>query len=275
MDQQLIENMVRLALEEDIGSGDVTAQLIRADELSKGTIISREKAIVCGTRFVDEVFKQIDASVQIEWLVADGDLIAQDDILCQLSGLSRSLLSGERAALNFLQTLCGTATETHRYVEAIGANKTRVLDTRKTIPGFRLAQKYAVSCGGGKNHRVGLYDAFLIKENHIHAAGSITKAVTAARELNTNILLEVEVENFTQLDEALSCGVKRILLDNFTLDDLSRAVVVAGEKADLEASGNIDLTTIGVVAATGVDFISTGAITKNIKAIDLSMRFNG
>lgn len=275
MDQQRIENMVRLALEEDIGTGDVTAQLIPADEISKGSIISREKAIICGTRFVDEVFRQIDASIQIEWLVADGDLVAENDTLCRLSGLSRSLLTGERAALNFLQTLSGTATETHRYVEAIGESKTRVLDTRKTIPGFRLAQKYAVSCGGGKNHRIGLYDAFLIKENHIHAAGSITKAVAAARELNSNILLEVEVETFTQLNEALNCGVKRILLDNFSTDELTQAVVITGEKANLEASGNIDLTTIGVVAATGVDFISTGAITKNVKAIDLSMRFNG
>ena len=275
MDQQLIENMVRLSLEEDIGSGDVTAQLIPADELSQGTIISREQAIICGTRFVDEVFEQIDSSITIEWLVADGDLVAENEILCQFAGLSRPLLTGERAALNFLQTLSGTATETHRYVAAIGDAKTRVLDTRKTLPGLRLAQKYAVSCGGGKNHRVGLYDAFLIKENHIHAAGSITAAVAAARNLDTNILLEVEVENFEQLDETLECGVKRILLDNFTLDELTRAVSIAGEKTDLEASGNIDLTTIGAVAATGVDFISTGAITKNVKAIDLSMRFNG
>lgn len=275
MDQQLIENMVQLALREDIGTGDVTAQLIPSDELSKGTIISREKAIICGTRFIDEVFKQVDASIQIEWLVADGDLVSAEQTLCTLSGNSRSLLTGERAALNFLQTLSGTATITHRYVMAIGDCKARVLDTRKTIPGLRLAQKYAVSCGGGKNHRIGLYDAFLIKENHIHAAGSIKEAVAAARELNTNILLEVEVENFVQLNEALECGVKRILLDNFTLDELTQAVTIAGDKADLEASGNIDLTTIGEVAATGVDYISTGAITKNVKAIDLSMRFTG
>lgn len=275
MDQQLIENMVRLALDEDIGTGDVTAQLIPADELSTGTIISREKAIICGTRFVDEVFKQVDASIQIEWLVVDGDLVTANQTLCNLSGLARPLLTGERAALNFLQTLSGTATETHRYVTAIGDYKARVLDTRKTIPGFRLAQKYAVSCGGGKNHRVGLYDAFLIKENHIHAAGSIAEAVAAARELDTNILLEVEVENFVQLDETLQCGVKRILLDNFTLEELTQAVTIAGEKADLEASGNIDLTTINAVAATGVDFISTGAITKHVRAIDLSMRFTG
>lgn len=275
MDQQLIENMVQLALREDIGTGDVTAQLIPSDELSKGTIVSREKAIICGTRFIDEVFKQVDASIQIEWLVADGDLVSAEQTLCTLSGNSRSLLTGERAALNFLQTLSGTATITHRYVMAIGDCKARVLDTRKTIPGLRLAQKYAVSCGGGKNHRIGLYDAFLIKENHIHAAGSIKEAVAAARELNTNILLEVEVENFVQLNEALECGVKRILLDNFTLDELTQAVTIAGDKADLEASGNIDLTTIGEVAATGVDYISTGAITKNVKAIDLSMRFTG
>lgn len=275
MDQQLIENMVQLALREDIGTGDVTAQLIPSDELSKGTIISREKAIICGTRFVDEVFKQVDASIQIEWLVADGDLVSAEQTLCTLSGISRALLTGERAALNFLQTLSGTATITHRYVMAIGDCKARVLDTRKTIPGLRLAQKYAVSCGGGKNHRIGLYDAFLIKENHIHAAGSIKEAVAAARELNTNILLEVEVENFVQLNEALESGVKRILLDNFTLGELTQAVTIAGDKADLEASGNIDLTTIGEVAATGVDYISTGAITKNVKAIDLSMRFTG
>lgn len=267
--------MVQLALREDIGTGDVTAQLIPSDELSKGTIISREKAIICGTRFIDEVFKQVDASIQIEWLVADGDLVSAEQTLCTLSGNSRSLLTGERAALNFLQTLSGTATITHRYVMAIGDCKARVLDTRKTIPGLRLAQKYAVGCGGGKNHRIGLYDAFLIKENHIHAAGSIKEAVAAARELNTNILLEVEVENFVQLNEALECGVKRILLDNFTLDELTQAVTIAGDKADLEASGNIDLTTIGEVAATGVDYISTGAITKNVKAIDLSMRFTG
>ena len=273
MDQQTLQQLVKTALNEDIGSGDVTAKLIPTAESSRAIIISRENAIVCGTAFVEEVFRQLDSSISVNRLVSDGDAVTPDQVLCSLSGNSRKLLTGERTALNFLQTLSGTATLTASYVTAMGRSETRLLDTRKTLPGLRLAQKYAVTCGGGLNHRVGLYDAFLIKENHIHAAGSITKAVAAAREVAPEILLEVEVETFEQLDESLECGVKRILLDNFSLDDLRKAVAVAGNRADLEASGNIDLTTIRDVAATGVDFISTGAITKNVTAIDLSMRF--
>ena len=273
MEHSVIETMVRAALEEDIGTGDVTAQLIPADELSVAVIISREPAVISGCAFADEVFRQVDASIKVEWRVRDGDRVEPDDELCVLRGNSRALLTAERSALNFLQTLSGTATITRAYVDATGEHKARVLDTRKTIPGMRLAQKYAVTCGGGHNHRVGLYDAFLIKENHIHAAGSINAAVAEARTIAADILLEVEVETFEQLDEALACGVKRILLDNFSLEELRRAVEIAGDQADLEASGNIDLTTIGDVAATGVDFISTGSITKHITAIDLSMRF--
>lgn len=273
MEQTVIETMVRAALEEDIGTGDVTARLIPTDATSVAVIISREPAVIAGCGFADEVFRQIDAAITCEWQVQDGDRVQPNDTLCVLRGNSRALLTAERSALNFLQTLSGTATATRAYVDATGDHKARVLDTRKTIPGMRLAQKYAVTCGGGHNHRVGLYDAFLIKENHIHAAGSITAAVSEARSIASDILLEVEVETFEQLDEALACGVKRILLDNFSLDDLRRAVTIAGDQADLEASGNIDLTTIGDVAATGVDFISTGSITKHITAIDLSMRF--
>lgn len=273
MNQQLIEDMVHGALREDIGSGDVTAQLIPENENSKATIITREPAVICGCRFVDEVFKELDKTVTIDWTVVDGDIVMPNAVLCTLTGKSRSLLTGERTALNFLQTLSGTATLTHRYVEAIGDNPAKLLDTRKTIPGMRLAQKFAVACGGGMNHRIGLYDAFLIKENHIHAAGGISGAVKTAGILASDLLLEVEVETFEQLQEAIDCGVKRILLDNFSLHDLEKAVGIAGDKADLEASGNISLETIFEVAKTGVDYISTGSITKNITAIDLSMRF--
>lgn len=273
MEQQQIQGLVKVALAEDIGTGDVTARLIPADEQSRAIIISREDAVICGTAFVDEVFRQLDPAIAVNWLVKDGDPVTPDQVLCSLDGHSRSLLTGERAALNFMQTLSGTATVTGEYVRAMGTVRTRLLDTRKTIPGLRLAQKYAVVCGGGLNHRVGLYDAFLIKENHIHAAGSISAAVAAARELAPDILLEVEVETFEQLRESLNCGVKRILLDNFSLSELREAVAIAGGSADLEASGNIDLKTIRQVAETGVDFISTGAITKHVRAVDLSMRF--
>ncbi|MDO6459475.1 carboxylating nicotinate-nucleotide diphosphorylase [Granulosicoccaceae sp. 1_MG-2023] len=273
MEKTAIETLVRTALQEDIGTGDVTAQLIPAGAESVAVIISREAAVIAGCPFVEEVMRQIDSNIRIEWQVSDGDQVAPDDTLCVVRGNSRALLTAERTALNFLQTLSGTATLTRAYVRAIGEHKARVLDTRKTIPGLRLAQKYAVTCGGGHNHRVGLFDAFLIKENHIHAAGSISAAVEEARKIAPDILLEVEVETFAQLDEALACGVKRILLDNFSLDELRKAVAIAGEQADLEASGNIDLNTIGAVAATGVDFISTGSITKHVTAIDLSMRF--
>ncbi len=273
MNQQLIEDMVRAALEEDIGSGDVTAELIPVNEISSAIILSREPAVVCGCRFLDEVFRQLDHRVKIDWQVTDADAVEKNTVLCNLNGNSRSLLTGERTALNFLQTLSGTATLTNRYVNAIGDLPTKLLDTRKTVPGFRLAQKYAVSCGGGHNHRVGLYDAFLIKENHIHAAGSMEKAVAAARQLAPDLMLEVEVETLSQLAEAVDCGVKRILLDNFNLQELKKAVGMAGHAADLEASGNITLENIGSVAATGVDFISTGSVTKHVTAIDLSMRF--
>ncbi len=273
MDQNTLQEMVKTALKEDIGSGDVTARLIPIDQTSNATIISRENAVICGCEFVNAVFAQLDTKVSIHWRVNDGERVTPDQVLCTLNGNSRSLLTGERAALNFLQTLSGTATETQRYVDATGDTPAKVLDTRKTVPGLRLAQKYAVTCGGGHNHRVGLYDAFLIKENHIHAAGSITSAVEAARKIAPDILLEVEVETFEQLNESLACGVRRILLDNFSLDDLRTAVKMTGTQADLEASGNIDLTTILSVAETGVDFISTGAITKHVTAIDLSMRF--
>jgi nicotinate-nucleotide pyrophosphorylase (carboxylating) len=269
-----ITHLVATALQEDIGDGDVTAQLIDANACAQATIISREAAVICGCDFVDEVFRQLGTDIAVDWRVHDGDEVTPNTLLCTLGGNARTLLTGERTALNFLQTLAGTATLTRAYVNAIGAHKTRLLDTRKTLPGLRLAQKYAVACGGGMNHRIGLYDAFLIKENHIQAAGSIAGAVDAARRVSADLLLEVEVETFAQLDECLDCGVERVLLDNFSLDDLGTVVTRVDGRAALEASGNIDLETIHAVAQTGVDFISTGAITKHVRAVDLSMRFD-
>ncbi len=262
-----------IALLEDIGDGDVTAQLILEKERSNAAIVAREQAIICGCDFVSEVFRQLDDTVNLDWKVKDGQSVESDETLCELQGSSRSLLTGERTALNFLQTLSGTATQTHLFVEAISKHPAKLLDTRKTIPGLRFAQKYAVICGGGYNHRIGLFDAFLIKENHIAASGGIAQAVVSAQKLAPDLLLEVEVETFEQLDEAVASGVNRILLDNFTLEKMRSAVNRVGDKVELEASGNITLETILAVAKTGVDYISTGSITKHVTAIDLSMRF--
>ena len=268
---------VAAALAEDVGPGDLTAQLIPAERSSHATVITREDAVVCGTAWFDEVFRQIDTRVRVTWSTRDGERVRADQLLCTLEGPSRSLLTGERTALNFLQALSGTATVTRRYVDAVAGTGCRILDTRKTVPGLRVAQKYAVRCGGGTNHRIGLFDAILVKENHIAAAGSIAGAVTEARRLDSKVLLEVEVENPAQLREALDARVDRILLDNFSLDDMRDAVRStrghANAGTELEASGNMSLETLRAVAETGVDFISVGGLTKHLRAVDLSMRF--
>ncbi len=256
-----------------MGSGDVTAQLIHETTTADARIISRQKAIICGTAWVDMVFRQLDSRVMINWSVQDGDVVIADQSLCTLHGPARSILSGERTALNFLQTLSATATRTHEFVTAVSGTRCRILDTRKTIPGLRLAQKYAVLCGGGVNHRTGLYDMILIKENHIHAAGSIAAAVNTARQQSPGLKIEVEVENLDELKQALDAGVDRILLDNMDLATLEKAVALNGGKTQLEASGGMELSRVSEVAHTGVDFISVGEITKSIAAVDLSLRF--
>ena len=268
---------VAAALAEDVGAGDLTASLIDADAVVGATIIAREALVLCGEEWVNEVFRQLDENMIIDWYIGDGGRAEANDVICKLVGPARALLTGERTALNFLQTLSSTATTTAAYVSAVAGTRARVLDTRKTIPGLRLAQKYAVSCGGGVNHRVGLYDAILIKENHIRSAGSITAALQRAAELGADVLIEVEVESHDELLEALDAGATRILLDNFSLDALREAVATNGGYgvvgAELEASGNVTLDSIRQIAETGVDYISTGALTKNINAADLSMLF--
>ncbi len=267
----LIET-VQNALQEDIGSGDITAQLIPTENWAKAQIISREPAIICGIPWVDEVFRQLDEQVTLSWQVQEGEHVQADQILLYLTGPARPLLTGERTALNFLQLLSGTATQTNHYVQKLKGTSTQLLDTRKTLPGLRRAQKYAVHCGGGSNHRLGLYDAFLIKENHIMAAGSLSQAVTQARLLAPHLPVEVEVETLTQITEALAVQVDSLLLDNFTLPQLRQAVELVQKRAKLEASGGVNLNTVRTIAETGVDFISIGAITKHVQAIDLSMR---
>ncbi len=262
---------VQNALAEDIGSGDINVELL-AKEIITAQLISREPAILCGIAWFEATFRQLDNKVKIDWLVKDSDNIKPDQCLCKITGTAQTLLTGERTAINFLQLLSATATETKLYVDAIADTNTRILDTRKTIPGLRRAQKYAVHCGGGTNHRMGLYDAFLLKENHIAAAGSITKAVIAARNHVPNLPIEIEVETLEQVKEALDIKAERLLLDNFELDKLYRAVDMVQKQVELEASGGITLDNIHAIAKTGVDFISIGAITKNIQAIDFSMR---
>lgn len=265
---------VARALAEDIGSGDVTATLIPEQTSARATVISREPAVLCGRPWFDTVFQQLDKQVQITWRASDGDKIESDQILCELRGPARSLLSGERTALNFLQTLSGTATQTRAYVDAIQGTRARILDTRKTLPGLRTAQKYAVTCGGGLNHRMGLHDAVLIKENHIAAAGSVAAALTRARTAApVDMTVEIEVENLEQLREALAAGARRILLDNFDLTGLRTAVAETAGHAQLEASGSVTLENVRAIAETGVDFISIGSLTKHLRAVDLSMRF--
>ena len=276
--KQSIGSTVATALAEDVGDGDLTASLIDVDAVVGATIIARESLLLAGQPWVNEVFAQLDENVVIDWYISDGQEAEADDVICKLVGPARALLTGERTALNFLQTLSATATTTARYVKAIEGTGTIILDTRKTLPGLRLAQKYAVACGGGKNHRIGLFDAILIKENHIKSAGSIAAALQSARDLDAGVLVEVEVENLDELLEALDAGVARVLLDNFSVDDLKQAVDINQRygyvAAELEASGNITLESIRTIAETGVDYISTGALTKNVNAIDFSMLFS-
>lgn len=269
---QSISENVAAALKEDIGSGDITAQLIPAEQQTTAKIITREDCVFCGKDWVIEVFKQLDPTVRIEWHIDDGDSAAANSTLFILSGNARSLLTGERAALNFVQTLSGTATSSHKYAKLVAHTPVKLLDTRKTLPGLRDAQKYAVAAGGCYNHRIGLYDAFLIKENHIAACGSIAAAVTAAHKIAPGKPVEVEVENFPELEQALTAKADIIMLDNFTLEDMRKAVAINQGQAKLEASGNVTETTLPLIAETGVDFISIGALTKHCRAVDLSMR---
>jgi nicotinate-nucleotide pyrophosphorylase (carboxylating) len=264
---------VKRALEEDLGTGDCTAALIPEQNTLMTRVICRDHAVCSGRPWFDETFRQLGGRVAITWQVDDGDVMSPGQEVCRLEGTARSILSGERTALNFLQTLSATATAAHRYTDAVAGTGVVILDTRKTIPGLRLAQKYAVRCGGASNHRIGLFDAILIKENHISAAGSITAAIREALRLHPDLLLEVEVENLAQLKEAHAAGAQRALLDNFDLETLKNAVAQYKGRIGLEASGGINLDTIRAIAATGVDFISTGDITKNIDAVDFSMRF--
>jgi len=268
---------VSAALQEDLGSGDKTAELVPESTAASAIIICREPMTLAGQPWVDEVYRQLDPDVEIQWLANDGDYLAADAEICVLSGAARSLLSGERTALNFLQTLSATATITSRYVNAIADFKAKILDTRKTIPGLRMAQKYAVRCGGGNNHRLGLFDAILIKENHIASAGGVETAIRTAKKQHSDLPVEIEVESVSELQDALRAGADRLLLDNFDIADLQRAVEVNHKEgnppADLEASGGLTLEEIVKVAETGVDYISVGALTKNVTAIDLSMRF--
>ena len=271
-----ISASVRGALAEDVGSGDLTAALVPSNQRAVATIITRDGAVICGQPWVKEVFRQLDPGIVIEWRIGEGDNATQSQTLCELHGLARPLLTGERTALNFLQTLSAVASATRACAEAVAGTRTQILDTRKTIPGLRLAQKYAVRIGGGTNHRIGLHDGILVKENHIVAAGGITKAVRRAREQGDRVLLEVEVETLAQAEEAMAAGADRLLLDNFSVAQISEAVALRDRKSPrttLEASGGIHFDTLRPVAATGVDFISIGALTKNIRAVDLSMRF--
>ena len=270
--QDLSETVAR-ALAEDVGSGDVTAALLPADARSRARVISREPAVICGRAWFDEVFRQLDRSVQVAWRVADGAAVAPGDTLCEITDPTRAVLTGERTALNFLQTLSGTATAARRYAEAVAHTRARVLDTRKTLPGLRSAQKFATRCGGCLNHRMGLYDLVLIKENHILAAGSIAAALAAARRLFPALEVEVEVEDLPELDQALAAGADIVLLDNFDLAGLRAAVQRAAGRVRLEASGNVDLENVSAFAETGVDYISVGSLTKHVRAVDLSMRF--
>lgn len=273
-DPAVIQADVARALAEDVGDGDITAPLLPETLQGQATVISREDAVICGTAWFDGVFQALDPQVEVRWRVSDGDAVEADQTLCALTGPARALLTGERTALNFLQTLSGTASLARRYVEAVAGTGAKVLDTRKTLPGLRAAQKYAVRCGGGHNHRQGLYDAVLIKENHILAAGSLTDAVAAARHIGAGKSVEVEVEDLDELREALAAKADIILLDNFSLEALTQAVALTQGRVPLEASGGITLENIRLIAETGVDRISVGAITKDVQAVDLSLRFS-
>ncbi|HHQ4663133.1 TPA: carboxylating nicotinate-nucleotide diphosphorylase [Aeromonas veronii] len=284
MFQQDVSRAVRAALLEDLGdalttldqpdaSADITAQLIPADRMASARVITREAGVFCGQPWVDEVFVQLGGEVKVEWLVQDGEVLSPNQELFRLHGPARLLLTGERNALNFVQTLSGVATLTARYVAELEGTDCRLLDTRKTIPGLRTAQKYAVTCGGGKNHRIGLYDAYLIKENHILACGGIAEAINEARHLNPGKPVEVEVESLAELEQALAAKADIVMLDNFDVTMMREAVAINQGRAKLEVSGNVTLDTLAEFAATGVDFISVGALTKHVRALDLSMRF--
>lgn len=284
MFQQDVSRAVRAALLEDLGdalttldqpdaSADITAQLIPADRMASARVITREAGVFCGQPWVDEVFVQLGGDVKVEWKVQDGEVLSPNQELFRLHGPARLLLTGERNALNFVQTLSGVATLTARYVAELEGTDCRLLDTRKTIPGLRTAQKYAVTCGGGKNHRIGLYDAYLIKENHILACGGIAEAINEARHLNPGKLVEVEVESLAELEQALAAKADIVMLDNFDVTMMREAVAINQGRAKLEVSGNVTLDTLAEFAATGVDFISVGALTKHVRALDLSMRF--
>jgi nicotinate-nucleotide pyrophosphorylase (carboxylating) len=265
---------VRLALAEDIGSGDVTGDLIAPDASITASVVCREAAVLCGTAWFDEVFRQLHADIAVHWRAGDGDAIGANDIVCIVTGPAAPVLSGERTALNFLQLLSGTATTARSYARALQGSSTRVLDTRKTLPGLRRAQKYAVRCGGCGNHRMGLFDAVLIKDNHIANAGSISKVVAAARRDNPDLSIEVEVKDLTELDEAVLAGADIVMLDNFDRENMRVAVARARGRVKLEISGNVTLEDLADLASTGVDYISVGALTKNLRAIDFSMRFD-
>ncbi|KTD18923.1 carboxylating nicotinate-nucleotide diphosphorylase [Legionella jordanis] len=262
---------VRRALEEDLGDGDVSAALLPQALMAEAEIISREPMLICGQPWVEAVFAEVDPTIHCEWLCQEGEWLNAPATLCRIGGPAASILTAERTALNFLQVLSGTATQVRQYLLKLEGTNTQLLDTRKTIPGLRLAQKYAVACAGGNNHRMGLYDAFLIKENHIKSCGSISKAIQRAREIRKDLMVEVEVENLRELQEALAARPDRILLDNFSLDELMEAVKLNNRSCELEASGGVELSTITSIAQTGVNYISVGAMTKSIHAIDLSL----
>tara|TARA_R110000772_G_scaffold260391_1_gene378363 strand:+ start:22160 stop:23017 length:858 start_codon:yes stop_codon:yes gene_type:complete len=268
-----IKQNVDAALAEDIGTGDISAQLIPLDTTARAKIYSRQEATLCGTPWVDEIFRRLDPNIAISWQVEEGQQVAKDQCLVEIAGNARALLSGERTALNFLQTLSGVATVCRHYAGLVSSTKVKLLDTRKTLPGLRIAEKYAVTIGGCFNHRIGLYDAFLIKENHINACGSIAATVRAARELAPGKSVEVEVENLNELEQALEAKADIIMLDNFSVDDMRVAVKRTNKQAKIEASGGINEQTLLSIAKTGVDYISIGTITKDCKAVDLSMRF--
>ena len=275
-----IERNVDAALAEDVGSGDLTAQLVPAGGVTQATVISRENAVLCGTAWFQRCFEKLDPTIVIDWKARDGDLIKPGQLLCDLKGPARSLLTGERTALNFLQLLSGVATRARQYADVVAGTKAQVVDTRKTLPGLRLAQKFAVKCGGGGNHRLGLYDAILIKENHILAAGSIAAAMAAAKQVAEATegrckFIQVEVETLDELQQALTAGAKMVLLDNMSLAQMREAVAISAGRAVLEASGNVNLETLRGIAKTGVDRISIGGLTKDVRALDLSMRFQG
>ncbi|MFC3033360.1 carboxylating nicotinate-nucleotide diphosphorylase [Pseudoalteromonas fenneropenaei] len=274
----LISQLVKLALDEDLNyqsaaDGDITAQLIPATQQSQAFVITREDCVFCGKDLILEVFRQVDSSVEVEVLVNDGDFVPANSRLFTAKGSSRAILTAERTALNFVQTLSGTATTTAHYVKELADSNTQLLDTRKTVPGLRALQKYAVTCGGGKNHRIGLFDAFLIKENHIAACGGIAKAVATAKQNHPGKPVEVEVENLAELQQALDAGADIIMLDNFSVADIQQAVITTAGKAKLEVSGNMTIDTLRTYAQAGIDYISSGALTKNVQSIDLSMRF--